>query len=359
MTKKISEWIKTQKIHLIGWSLFIFFEITLVGLAAGAFGKPLNYVLHYILNIVLFYTNAHLVLMLSFRKKKYAVSRLIMLMLIQVAVYIVCRSFLNYSLSDAVKSFDIPTVLKNYRSFFQSLWRGLFFIGLSCFYYLFITYKAERTAREEAERQKLLEEIRSKNKENELRTAKYDYLRAQINPHLLFNTLSFLYDSIRKHNESAGDAVMRLSELMRFSLDTRESNNQYPKLGEEIDQIENLIKLNNVRKDNKLFFQTNLIGGVREFKFIPLVIITLVENMFKHGKLLEKDHPGILEIKLTEKIFSVTTKNLINTKLNRSGFNTGMDNIVKRMELAYGNSYSLTFGADEKNYFNVEFTLKR
>lgn len=206
--------------------------------------------------------------------------------------------------------------------------------------------------------QKYLEEIKLKDKENELSTAKYDYLRAQVNPHLLFNTLSFLYDSIRKHNESAGEAVIKLSELMRFSLDTKESTDQYPKLGEEIDQIENLIKLNNVRKDNTIFFQTSLVGSVREFKFIPLVIITLVENMFKHGNLQKKDHPGVLEITLKGNELQVRTKNLVNTKLNHSGFNKGMENISKRMELAYGNSYSLIYGKDDENYFNVNLSLK-
>lgn len=60
------------------------------------------------------------------------------------------------------------------------------------------------------------------------------------------------------------------------------------------------------------------------------MIITLVENMFKYGNLLNKDYPGILEIKLTEKPSSIKTKNFTNTKLNHSGFNKGMDNIAKK-----------------------------
>lgn len=358
MTKKIFEWSKTHRIHLIGWSLFIFFEITLVGLAAGAFGKTLNYILHYMLNILLFYCNAHLVLKISFSRKKHAVSRFIILMAIQIAIYILLRALLNYYLSDTIKSFNFPTIIENYRSFFQSLWRGLFFIGLSCFYYLFIEYKSERTRREEAERIKYLKRIRIREMENELNTAQYEYLRAQINPHLLFNTLSFLYDSVRKYNEDAGQAVLNLADLMRFSLETRESPEEFPRLEEEINQIHNLIELNKVRKDKEQFINLNLPEEIKQFRFIPLVIITLLENMLKHGNLRRSEQPGLLEMKLDHSEFSIHTANLISTKIHHSGFNKGMENIEKRLSLAYGDKFSFTYGKTDENYFYVKLKLK-
>ncbi|MCX2584341.1 sensor histidine kinase [Pedobacter sp. MR22-3] len=358
MTKKIFEWTKTQKIHLIGWSVFIFLEITLIGLAAGAFGKPLNYLLHYILNIILFYSNAHLVLKISFRTKQHAISRLIILMVLQIGCYILFRALLNYYLSDTTKSFNFPTIVEHYRSFFQSLWRGLFFIGLSCFYYLFIEYKSERTLREEAENAKYIKRLRIREMENELSIAQYDYLRAQINPHLLFNTLSFLYDSIRKYNEDAGQAVLNLADLMRFSLETRESNEELPRLDEEIKQIYNLIELNKIRKDKEQFIDVFIPKGAKQFRFIPLVIITLLENMLKHGNLSRQEHPGLLEIKLNHGEFSIHTRNLISTKIHSSGFNKGMENIEKRLGLAYGTKFSLSYGKRNEIYFDVNINLR-
>ena len=77
----------------------------------------------------------------------------------------------------------------------------MFFIVLSCFYFLFLRFKEERLKREHSERMEYLNDLKNKEMQNELHVAKYEYLRAQINPHLLFNTLSFLYDSVRKFNE--------------------------------------------------------------------------------------------------------------------------------------------------------------
>ncbi|QNN42706.1 sensor histidine kinase [Pedobacter roseus] len=357
MTKKIFEWSKTQRIHLIGWSLFIFFEITLIGLAAGAFGKPLNYLLHYVLNIILFYTNAHLVLAKSFKKTN-SWTRVCFLMLIQIGLYIFLRSILNYILSDSSKEFNVVTIVENYRSFFQSLWRGLFFIGLSCFYYLFIEYKEERTKREKAEKQEYLNNIRTKEMENELNVAQYEYLRAQINPHLLFNTLSFLYDSVRKFNEDAGQAVLNLADLMRFSLETRESPEEFPRLEEEINQIHNLISLNKIRKNQHQYIDLSFSEEVKNFRFIPLVIITLMENMLKHGNLKKPDQPGSLNINLSDGELSIKTTNLINTKIHQSGFNKGMENIRKRLSLAYSDKFTFSYEKRDEIHYDVTLVLR-
>lgn len=356
MTKKIFEWGKTQKLHLIGWSAFIILEIGLVGLSVGFFGKPINYFLHYSLNVILFYTNAHWVLKRSFKKSN-PWTNVFFFMAVQIVLYVFLRSILNYILADSPKAFDMVTVIANYKSIFQSLWRGLFFIGLSCFYYLFLEYNEERVRRAQSERQEYLNEIRTKEIQNELNIAKYEYLRAQINPHLLFNTLSFLYDSVRKFNEDAGEAVLNLADLMRFSLDTRESSENFPKLQEELDQIYNLISLNKIRKDKEQYVDLSFSEETKDLRFIPLVIITLMENMLKHGNLQKPSQPGILEIKFDKKELSIHTTNLINTKIHCSGFNKGMENIEKRLSLAYGNQFKMSYGKRDENYFDVYITV--
>jgi len=357
MTKKIFEWGKTQRLHLIGWSAFIILEIGLVGLSIGFFGKPLNYLLHYTLNIILFYSNAHFVLKNSFSKKN-PWTYVFVLMVIQISLYIFLRSVLNFILVDPPVSFDLDTVVANYKSFFQSLWRGLFFVVLSCFYYLFLEYKDERIRREQSERLEYFNQLKTKEIQHELNVAKYEYLRAQINPHLLFNTLSFLYDSVRKFNEDAGEAVLNLADLMRFSLESRESNEEFPRLEEELNQVYNLISLNKIRKDQEQYIDFSFSEGVKNFNFIPLVIITLVENMLKHGNLQKPSNPGILNINLSKGELLIETKNLINTKIHQSGFNKGMENIEKRLSLAYGNRFSFTYGKKDKNYFDVNLKLQ-
>lgn len=357
MTEKIFKWGKVQRLHLIGWAIFITLEVGLIGLSMGFFGKALNYALHYILNIILFYTNAHFVLKKSFTKPK-PWTRVIILMIIQIGLYIFFRSYLNYVLEGTHKGFSIPTIITNHKSFFQSLWRGLFFIVLSCFYFLFLQFKEERLKREHSERMEYLNDLKNKEMQNELHVAKYEYLRAQINPHLLFNILSFLYDSVRKFNEDAGEAVLNLAELMRFSLETKESPEEFPKLEEEMHQIDNLISLNKIRKDKEQYIDLFYPEEVKNFRFIPLVIITLLENMLKHGNLQKPNQPGLLDIKLSENELSINTSNLINTSIHHSGFNKGMENIEKRLGLAYGNKFSLSYGKRDGNYFDVNISLK-
>jgi len=357
MTKKIFEWGKVQRLHLIGWAIFITLEVGLIGLSVGFFGKALNYALHYILNIILFYTNAHFVLKKSFTKPK-PWTRVIILMIIQIGLYIFFRSYLNYLLEGTHKGFNIPTIITNHKSFFKSLWRGLFFIVLSCFYFLFLRFKEERLKREHSERMEYLNDLKNKEMQNELHVAKYEYLRAQINPHLLFNTLSFLYDSVRKFNEDAGEAVLNLAELMRFSLETKESPEEFPKLEEELRQIDNLISLNKIRKDKEQYINLCYPEEVKNFRFIPLVIITLLENMLKHGNLQKPNQPGFLDIKLSNNELSISTSNLINTRIHHSGFNKGMENIEKRLGLAYGDKFSMTYGKKDENYFDVKVILE-
>jgi len=357
MTKKIFEWGKVQRLHLIGWAVFITLEIGLIGLSMGFFGKTLNYALHYILNIILFYSNAHLVLRKSFSKPKPWL-RIILLMMVQIGLYIFFRSYLNYLLEGTHKGFSIPSIITNHKSFFQSLWRGLFFIVLSCFYFLFLRFKEERLKREHSERMEYLNELKNKEMQNELNVAKYEYLRAQINPHLLFNTLSFLYDSVRKFNEDAGKAVLNLADLMRFSLETKESPEEFPMLEEELHQIDNLISLNKIRKDKEQYINFDYSQKAKDFQFIPLVVITMVENMLKHGNLQRPQQPGLLRIKLENEVFVVHTTNLINTRIHNSGFNKGMENIEKRMQLAYGNKFTLNYGPRDSIYFDVTLCLQ-
>lgn len=356
MTGKIFEWLKTHRHHVIGWSLFCTLETGLVGLSVDYFGEPLNYLLHYTLNIALFYCNAHLVLKKSFDKANPWLWASI-LMLVQITLYVLLRTMLIQSLSSSPNSLGVLATLVSYRNLFQSLWRGLFFILLSSFYYLFLEYKTERSRRDYAEKQKLINEIKNKDIQNALNVAEFEYLRAQINPHLLFNTLSFLYDSVRKFDTKAGEAVLHLAELMRFSLETRESSEEFPTLEEELIQINNLIKLNEIRKGRDQYITLDYPETIKDFNFPPLVLITLLENMIKHGNLRHSDRPGRIKIELDKQRFLIHTTNLINANIQNSGFKKGIDNIERRLKIAYQDKCFFKYGIVKDRYFNVSLTL--
>src|SRR6201999_3176822 len=102
----------------------------------------------------------------------------------------------------------------------------------------------------------------------------------QISPHLLFNSLNFIYSSIHKLSEKAGKGVMLLSEIMRYSLVSSEDNRTVL-LPQEVDQIQKLIELTHLRFEQQLFISFKKKGKLAEVKILPLVLITLVENMIK------------------------------------------------------------------------------
>jgi hypothetical protein len=143
MTKEIQQWATKNKIHLIGWSLYIICEIVLIGFAAGRFGKPIAYLLHYSLNIILFYSNTFLVLKNGFSKRKWRVTIITSYLILEIALFIVLKVLIDAIImghQTGVKLFsfvNLPYLLQN-------LWRGLLFIGLSCYYFMFLRYKEER-----------------------------------------------------------------------------------------------------------------------------------------------------------------------------------------------------------------------
>ena len=353
-TNKFYLWLEQYKIHLIGWSGYIFSEVVLIGVATNSFGNAYSYIVHYLLHICLFYFHAHVVLKKSFKKKTNSWLRFIAFFGTELLVYIIIRSAIHYGFHSYQQILNMQVSNFNYRDIFQFIWRGVFFCGLSSFYYLFLEYQKERIKREESDRQDFLNSIKTIRMEDELNRAKYSYLKAQINPHLLFNTLSYLYDSVRLTNEEAGEAVICLSELMRFSL---ENNNQdHPELSEELNQIENLKRLNEIRQDYNLFLEIDYIEEIREVRFIPLVVISLVENMIKHGNLSEKNSPGRLLIRYNEDKLSIKTENITNTKINQSGFNKGLNNISSRLKLKYGSNAQFSF-TSEGQFFKVSILV--
>lgn len=353
-TNSFFNWLKTKKIHLIGWSAYIVSEVGLVGIAAGSFGNIYSYTVHYFLHICLFYFHAHVVLEKSFNTRRNSLVRFVMFFTLELSVYVSLRAIIHYGLFNYQLLFHIEVSAIKYQDIFQFIWRGIFFCGLSSFYYLFLEYQKERTRREEADRLELLNSIKTIRMQDDLNRAKYAYLKAQMHPHLLFNTLSYLYDSVRLYNDDAGEAVQCLSELMRFSLNT--NNQNYPELKDELEQIENLKRLHEIRQDYNLYLDLVFSKEIKEICFIPLVVITLVENMFKHGNLAEKSMPGKLEIEFDGIYIRIKTANIKNTKINESGFNKGLENIQNRLQLMYADNAEFRY-YNEGRYFITNLTV--
>ena len=219
-----------------------------------------------------------------------------------------------------------------------------------------ITYQLDEK-RGQAENQKLLEQ-RTFRLEKEKMQADFLFLKAQINPHFLHNTLNFLYARSLPYSPELSEGILALSAIMRYSLDNREDGDGKVLLTDEISHVHNVLRIQQLRFDNSLQVRVALTGDPEGKRILPFILITLVENAFKHGDLKSIDNP--VNIALTvcpdgQLRFVCSNKKKTGPKELSTGI--GLDNTRKRLELAYGENYSL-YIKDQRELFTVDLTIK-
>lgn len=183
--------------------------------------------------------------------------------------------------------------------------------------------------------------IRDKEqKENELR-----HLRAQLNPHFLFNTLNNLYGLSVAESEKLPGLMLRLSDLLRYSL--YDTNKHYVPLQKEIDYICNYVELENIRLSNDLDINLQVEGVTAEKYIAPLLMIVFIENAFKHCS-AAKDKNAFIQILLSVKDgeLRLIVKNSIDTAyqptpaIKRTG-GLGLENVRQRLNMIYPGQHCL------------------
>jgi len=207
-------------------------------------------------------------------------------------------------------------------------------------------------ARESIKRERKLRLI-----EKEKHEAEYAFLRAQINPHFLNNTLNFFFAKSLPLSQELADGIMTLSKIMRYSLEM-DKDNRMTLIDEEIEHIKNVIKINQLRFNNKLQIDFNVNGNTNNVRLIPLILITIVENILKHGDCTDKLHPVKITLninKIDHNIRLITwNKKKNGPKELSSGI--GMENIKKRLANHYKKGVALNINETEIDY-SLELTL--
>ncbi|MCZ4243925.1 sensor histidine kinase [Pedobacter punctiformis] len=344
------KWIDSKKYHFIGWAFFITYEVLIIGLFSGHFGTLSSYIIHYILNIWLFYFNAHIVLINSLKNRKQAIWRIPILFLFQTAIYLLCIYYIEIFMIKYKQVTDPGKLELNYNYVIGPLFRCFYFIFFSVGYFFLINFLKERKKTEELEKQRLQNLIQITKSENA-------FLKAQINPHFLFNTLDFIYHNTIKSSPVAAESILSLANMMRYAVDSN-SDDELITLGDEIDQVENLINLHQLRQNHSLQIHFDYEDEIRSQKIIPLVLITLVENIFKHGDLNDQSQPAEINLELGPDVLILKTDNLVSATQNSNGLNSGMENIRKRLNYTYGDRASFKFYKDERNHFIVTLKIK-
>lgn len=251
----------------------------------------------------------------------------------------------------AILTFDL-----NVEMFYRFCYRSFFFISFSCAYYTLLNFLKEREANVILEKQHLIGIIKQQDTQNELNKTINAYLKAQINPHFLFNTLNFIYNHARKTAPLAAEAIMTLSEMMRYAVRS-ENADSFISLAAEIEQVENLIHLHQLRQNNTLQVVFDYSGITDDVRFIPLVLMTMAENIFKHGNLSKASKPAMFSISASDGQLFISSENLVNEHKDQSGEGIGLDNIHKRLLHAYNERVVFSHHTDKDGIFHVNLVL--
>ena len=197
--------------------------------------------------------------------------------------------------------------------------------------------------------------LENKNLQSEL-----SFLKSQINPHFLFNTLNSLYALTLKKSDKAPEIVLRLSDMMRYML--YESNEKMVDLEKEIDSIKNYLELEKIRYGEKAGISFECDGDdLNNYCIPPLIFIPFLENAFKHGLSNSLDK-GFVKVKISFKkidlLFEIEnskSKEAKDERFYKGGI--GLTNVKRRLELIFGQNYKLNI-IDTEHSFSVNLALK-
>ena len=294
------------------------------------------------INGLLFYINL-LFLFPKYTSKKFNFTQFVMWIFILSIVFSVIENLFDYYY--AVKHISNEKITFQSEELLATSFVNLFFMMLSVLYAIIKSW-----IKNEVIKRKLTEE----NLKLEL-----NYLKTQISPHFLFNSLNNLYSiAIKNDDNETAAGLSKLSTLMRFMLD--KSDKHTVKLIEEIEYLKSYIELQKLRfldeDDLTVTFKTE--GDFNNFSLPPFLLINFVENAFKHG--VDYKLPSVIDIHLNvnEKamIFTIENTNHALKKTKKTN-QIGLQNVKKRLELLYGRNYKLTAKLKSAKYI-VELKIK-
>lgn len=287
----------------------------------------LSLVLFGIINVSLFYIN-YLILIpqLIKHKKKYFLYIFIFLLLLGVTAFIKTavavlnpKDMMEYMMEGKRKTISAD------KYFVGQLFLCGFFLVSSCL----IKIAADWFANERIQR----------NLESERREMELQFLKSQLNPHFLFNSLNNIYSLAYQKSDKTADAIMKLSEIMRYMI--YESNTPTVSLSKEVDYLTNYIDLQKIRFKDGAYIELILNGEIDDQKIVPLMLISFVENAFKHGVVNDPEHPVKINIIANQKILHFSVVNKKNNQNKDAQGGVGLTNVERRLQLVYPDRYKL------------------
>jgi sensor histidine kinase YesM len=237
---------------------------------------------------------------------------------------------------------------------FKSNWKGRIYDNILPHFFLVIAGAAFKLLTDQLKLQKRVAEIAKEKAEAEL-----SFLKSQINPHFLFNSLNSVYFLIDKKNEEARNALHKFAEMLRYQL--YECNGERIPIDKELNYLKDYVDLQRLRLNKNCSVRLDCSPDVKDFSIQPLLLLPLVENSFKHLSHYTQGKCNEVQIRISRSNGHVnfwvrnTTEGKQSTALYKDG-GIGLANVRKRLELLYPKRHDLSIEQKE-GWFTANLTF--
>lgn len=322
-------------LHLLFWCCFIGAYTILLGSKFG-YGKTLGYVTaQACVYAIIVYINILWLIPVFLQKGRYAYYILSLLLaivpIVLLEAYVEYQHF--YNTRELQGNILIPKLL--FLSFLNVFTMVMLTTGLK----FGKAYFVQRQEKEILEKEKLQSELR--------------FLKSQINPHFLFNTLNNLYSLTLKKSDRAPELVLKLSEMMRYML--YDSNEPKVLLEKEVNCVRNYIDLEKIRQGGGTQISLSIEGTVNGQTIAPLLFIPFLENSFKHGVNSSIEDAWVnIALEVEGKQLQLLVENSKPTgnvaTANKSNSGIGLQNVKRRLDLLYPGRHELNIDDKPDTY---------
>ncbi len=343
------EWKPKKKVlHAIFWCLYIGYKIFYLysrSKQEDIHAYPLDTITYYLTLVGIFYGYLIFVFPYTIAQKK----RLILLVL-SLFLFIIFGgiSYIqSYPLQLALRPGSEYVPFNTHDFFLSRIWMFMEYT-IFAWGYWFVEYsilKTKENARIENEKIIL---------ETETIQAQLAFLWLQFNPHFLYNTLNFIYSRALRASRTVPEykqttqVIAKLSDIMQYSVKNHKDNKVT--LTKEIQYLHNYMDIHQLKAHNSLQIVFETQGDTDQKQILPLTLISFVENAFKHGDLTDPEDPLTIQLSALNGHIDFMIRNRKAEQRQYPSTGIGIQNIKKRLDLTYGENYSLTAQDEPKHY---------
>ena len=324
--------------HVLLWTCyFIFWMSYYSSYYSSLFYLFLMVGLHFVFNSIPFYLTGYVLFPRFLYKRRYGLFVFIFLSLLGASALLL--SVLLYAILSPI----VPEIANNPLYVFLM---ALLSVGL-----MSGALTGVKLALDRIRFDKVNQQLEKQRLESELQ-----YLKAQVNPHFLFNAINSVYFLIKKDPDVAAHTLIKLSDLLRFQLYDC-SDDKIP-IEKETEYLQNFVELEAIRKGEKVKVNFDIADGTNGFTIAPFMLIPFLENAFKHVSTFT-DKENFIQIHLSKNRsqFKATLRNTTDNQVRYEVGGIGLKNVRRRLDLLYPNKHTLTI-KEEAGIFMVDLTLQ-